>query len=74
MRSEKVYRALSHIPNRFRLCQATARATKRMHIPSTRTQDTMNAVLGEISSGTFGEVVKTSRPAAPPPAVDILSV
>jgi len=74
MRSEKVYRALSHIPNRFRLCQATARATKRMHIPSTRTQDTMNAVLSEISSGTFGEVIEARGPATPPPAMDILTV
>ena len=74
MRSEKVYRALSHIPNRFRLCQATARATKRLHIPSTRTEDTMNSVLSEISNGKLGDVIESRAQAAPLPTVDIFAV
>jgi len=74
MRSEKVYRALSHIPNRFRLCQATARATKRLHIPSTRTEDTMNSVLSEISNGKLGDVIESRAQAAPLPTVDIFAL
>jgi len=63
MRSERVYRALDTIPNRFSLCQTTARATRRLHILSTRTQDTVNAVLEEISGGKFVDVIP------PPPTL-----
>ncbi|WP_263411247.1 hypothetical protein [Terriglobus tenax] len=73
MRSEQVYRALNQIPNRFRLCQATARATKHMHIPATRTEDTMNTVLGDISEGKYGKVIETKKIVAPLPTVDIVT-
>jgi len=57
MRSEQVYRALVNIPNRFSLCQTTARATRRLHVLSTRTEDTTNMALDGISSGKFVDVV-----------------
>lgn len=53
MRSEKVFEAASRIPNRYSLCQTTARATRRMHVPSTRPQDTMNEVLSAIGNGVY---------------------
>jgi hypothetical protein len=70
MRSDKVFEAASQIPNRYRLCQAAARATRRLHIPSTRTQDTMNDVLTDIGGGRFGGVVKNQDPPLPPSETD----
>lgn len=72
MRSEQVYKALTRIPNRFRLCQATARVTRVIHMPQTRTEDTMNNVLLEISKGMHGGV---SAPVElkPTPAMDIIT-
>ncbi len=45
MRSELVYRAVVHIQCRYQLCQVTAQATRKMHRPNCRIQDTMNDVL-----------------------------
>jgi|GEM_PF-1702468 len=57
MRSEQVYRALVNIPNRFSLCQTTARATRRLHVLSTRTEDTTNLALDGISAGKYVDVL-----------------
>lgn len=45
MRSEQVHLALNRVPNRFTLCQLTAKATKRLHVPQTRTEETINRAL-----------------------------
>jgi hypothetical protein len=45
MRSELVFGAMRHISNRFLLAKALAEATRRLHKPGTRTQDTTNDAL-----------------------------
>lgn len=47
MRSEQVYLALGRVPNRFTLCQLTAKAAKRLHIAQTRTEDTISRALAD---------------------------
>lgn len=75
MRSEIVFEAASRIPNRYSLCLAAARATRRLHVPSTRTQDTMNQVLIDISSGKYGSVIETPEISSPaPPESDVLAL
>jgi hypothetical protein len=45
MRSDLVFGALSHVSNRYRLCQLASKATRKLHKPNTRLQDTTNDVL-----------------------------
>lgn len=46
MRSDLVFGALTHVTNRYQLCQLASKATRKLHKPSTRLQDTTNDVLG----------------------------
>jgi hypothetical protein len=46
MRSDLVFAALSHVSNRYQLCQLASKATRKLHKPNTRLQDTTNEVLG----------------------------
>ena len=46
MRSDLVFGALSHLTNRYQLCQLASKATRKLHKPNTRLQDTTNEVLG----------------------------
>jgi hypothetical protein len=46
MRSDLVFGALSHVSNRYQLCQLASKATRMLHKPNTRLQDTTNEVLG----------------------------
>lgn len=45
MRSELIYGALTHVSNRYQLCQLASKATRKLHKPNTRLQDTTNEVL-----------------------------
>jgi len=45
MRSDLIYGALTHIKNRYELCQLASKATRKLHKPNTRLQDTTNEVL-----------------------------
>ncbi len=45
MRSNLIYGALTHVKNRYQLCQLASKATRKLHKPNTRLQDTMNEVL-----------------------------
>jgi hypothetical protein len=45
MRSELIFGALTHVSNRYQLCQLASKATRKLHKPNTRLQDTMNDVL-----------------------------
>ncbi|HEX7728499.1 MAG TPA: DNA-directed RNA polymerase subunit omega [Terracidiphilus sp.] len=45
MRSDLVFGALSHVTNRYQLCQLASKATRKLHKPNTRLQDTTNEVL-----------------------------
>ncbi|HZD49038.1 MAG TPA: DNA-directed RNA polymerase subunit omega [Silvibacterium sp.] len=45
MRSDLIFGALSHVTNRYQLCQLASKATRKLHKPNTRLQDTTNDVL-----------------------------
>ena len=45
MRSDLIFRALAHGKNRYQLCQLASKATRKLHKPNTRLQDTTNEVL-----------------------------
>jgi hypothetical protein len=51
MRSELVYEAGLKIENRFLLAATAMRATRKLHISSTRTEDTVNRVFAEVAKG-----------------------
>ncbi len=59
MRSDLVFGALSHVSNRYQLCQLASKATRKLHKPNTRLQDTTNEVLSRFHTtnpGTLGNV------------------
>jgi len=60
MRSDLVFGALSHVSNRYQLCQLASKATRKLHKPNTRLQDTTNEVLGRF---------RTTNPGTLPAAV-----
>ena len=70
MRSELVYEAGLKIENRFLLASTAMRAARRLHVSSTRTEDTVNRVLAEVAKGTraHGKLPEITRP----PALDLL--
>jgi len=70
MRSQLVYEAGIKIENRFLLAATAMRAAKKLHVSSTRTEDTVNKVLAEVARGTtvHGELPDIT----PPPAIDDL--
>ena len=45
MRSDLVFGAYSHTPNRYQLCLLVAKGARRLHTPQTRFQETTNDVL-----------------------------
>ena len=45
MRSDLVFGAYSHTPNRYQLCLLVAKGTRKFHTPKTRLQETTNDVL-----------------------------
>ncbi len=44
MRSDLIFGALAHVNNRYQLCQLASKATRKLHKPNTRLQDTTNEV------------------------------
>lgn len=72
MRSELVYEAGLKIENRFLLATTAMQATRKLHINSTRTEDTVNRVLAEVAKGRYahGELPEVT----PPPTIDVLVV
>lgn len=63
MRTELTFRALASEPNRYRLVQLAAKATRALHRPNTRVQDTMNDALDRLSAASprEAELVMRSR-------------
>ena len=57
MRSDLVFGALSHVSNRYQLCQLASKATRKLHKPNTRLQDTTNEVLGRFQTTNPGSAV-----------------
>ena len=45
MRSDLIFGALAHVTNRYQLCQLASTATRKLHKPNSRLQDTTNDVL-----------------------------
>jgi len=66
MRSDLVFGALSHVSNRYQLCQLASKATRKLHKPSTRLQDTTNEVLVRFHVTNPGSVTLANVPAARP--------
>jgi hypothetical protein len=65
MRSDLVFGALSHVSNRYQLCQLASKATRKLHKPNTRLQDTTNEVLDRFRSSNPGSPVQqVESPAA----------
>jgi hypothetical protein len=59
MRSDLVFGALAHVSNRYQLCQLASKATRMLHRPNTRVQDTANDVLARfhtINPGTLAPI------------------
>ena len=66
MRSDLVFGALSHVSNRYQLCQLASKATRKLHKPNTRLQDTTNEVLVRFHSTNPGTLRRSTAPAARP--------
>lgn len=72
MRSQLVYEAGLKIENRFLLAAVVMRAAKKLHVNSTRTEDTVNRVFAEVASGT--RLHEKLSEITPPPAIDLLLI
>ncbi len=72
MRSQLVYEAGLKIENRFLLATTAMQATKKLHISSTRTEDTVNRVFAEVANGT--RVHGNLPEVTPPPTIDELLI
>ena len=66
MRSDLVFGALSHVPNRYQLCQLASKATRKLHRPNTRLQDTANDVLCRFHNTDPGSTAPVQATAVPP--------
>ena len=51
MRSELIFRARETVDNKYKLCQTTSKATRRLHIAAKNTTDTINDALSRIAGG-----------------------
>jgi len=49
MRSELIFRAKETVANKYKLCQTASRATRRLHISSKNTTDTINSAFARIA-------------------------
>jgi hypothetical protein len=56
MRSDLVFGALSHVSNRYQLCQLASKATRKLHKPNTRLQDTANEVFARFQTTNPGSL------------------
>jgi hypothetical protein len=72
MRSELVYTAGLRIENRFLLATTVMRAVRRLHVSSTRTEDTTNKVFAEVAQGRYADGKLPEI--VPPPAIDVLLI
>jgi hypothetical protein len=66
MRSDLVFGALSHVSNRYQLCQLASKATRKLHKPNTRLQDTANEVLARFQTTNPSAILPAPAPAAQP--------
>ena len=66
MRSDLVFGALPHVSNRYQLCQLASKATRKLHKPNTRLQDTTNEVLQRFRTTNPGSSQAQVAPAQEP--------
>jgi hypothetical protein len=66
MRSDLVFGALSHVSNRYQLCQLASKATRKLHKPNTRLQDTTNEVLCRFQTTNPGSIASVVAPVDQP--------
>jgi hypothetical protein len=64
MRSELIFGALVHVPNRYQLALVLSKITRELHRPGARIQDTMNDALVRFTSANPIADVEGSREAA----------
>jgi hypothetical protein len=72
MRSKLVYSAGLKIENRFLLSATVMRAVRKLHINSSRTEDTLNRVFADVAEGRYVDV--ELPPVPPPPTIEALVV
>lgn len=72
MRSELVYAAGLQIENRFLLASTAMRAVRKLHVTSTRTEDTINRIFTEVANGQ--PLVHALPEIEPPPTIDALII
>jgi len=66
MRSELIFGALTHVSNRYQLCQLASKATRKLHKPNSRLQDTTNEVLSRFRTSNPGTPASVKEPVAQP--------
>jgi hypothetical protein len=66
MRSDLVFGALSHVSNRYQLCMLASKATRKLHKPNTRLQDTANQVFARFHTTNPGSVTPVETAAEQP--------
>lgn len=64
MRSDLIFGALAHLENRYQLCQLASKATRKLHKPNTRLQDTTNDVLIRFHNDNPASPVEAEMPEA----------
>ena len=52
MRSEAIFRAKETVDNKYQLCQLASKTTRRLHIPSRDTQETITSAFEKIAEDT----------------------
>jgi hypothetical protein len=72
MRSDLVYSAGRSIENRFLLVTVASRVIRSLHVDSTRTQETTNRALADISQGRFAPAALPEP--APQPFIEVLTI
>lgn len=72
MRSELVYKAGLKIGNRFLLSTTVMGAVRKLHVSSTRTEDTLNNIFTQVAESryTHGKLPEI----VPPPPIDALVI
>jgi uncharacterized caspase-like protein len=72
MRSDLVYSAGLQVHNRFLLASAVMRAVRKLHVDSTRTEDTINRVFTEVAKS--NNLIDKLPEITPPPPIDTLLI
>jgi hypothetical protein len=68
MRSDLIFGALTHVNNRYKLCQLASKATRKLHKPNTRLQDTTNEVLDRFKDTVPMDIAAEGADGFPAPA------